>query len=211
MGGYAANAAPGVSPTYADGGTGSKALQIFADFDNSAGNLIAKSGIPVTIFFSKPVSNLIFSFYDIDGTAGTPASGNTPATLPFNDRISGIFGLGTGGALVPPISLTPGSTNTSSLDSTNGGSFSATNNLNAQNASGANATVTFGNTPITQFSFTYTDVAADTGGAAHSATQIISLGNLTFTTVPEPSTWACFVMAGGLGAWTLRRRARRTV
>ncbi len=28
---------------------------------------------------------------------------------------------------------------------------------------------------------------------------------------PEPSTWACLAMAGGVGVWLLRRRAHRTV
>ena len=188
----------GTSPTFADGGfTGNKALQIFANFDNAANNIIAGSGIPVTVFFSKPVSNLIFSFYDVDGN-------NATAAQSFNDQVTNIFGLGTGGGSVAPISLTGSSSNAVS----NGG-FLANNTPSANNTNGGNATVTFGNTPITQFTFTYTDPAAVNGGTAHNAQQIIALGDLTFTTVPEPSTWACFVMAGGLGVWTLRRRARR--
>ena len=201
VGTYGTANAGGATTTYTDGGTGTRALQLFANFDNGA-NIIAGAGISVTVFFSKPVSNLIFSFYDVDASAAG-------STTPFNDYVTNISGRGTGGATVVPTGLTPGVANTASLGSTFG-SFTGTGTSN-QNVADGNGTVTFGPTPITQFTFTYTDTAANPGGAAHSATQIIALGNLTFTTVPEPSTWACFAMAGGLSVWTLRRRARRQV
>ena len=195
------NASPGTSPIYANGGvTGQQALQILADFDNSAGNIISGAAIQVTVFFSKPVSNLMFSFYDVDN--GTVNGGA------YNDYVTNIFGLGTGGAQVRPMNLTPGTDNNSALG-TNSGSFTATGNNN-QYAAGGNATVNFGGTAVTQFTFTYTDTDANvTNPPTHSVLQIIALSDLTFATVPEPSTWACFVAAGGLGIWTLRRRALR--
>lgn len=183
-------------------------MQIFADFDN-AGNIIVNSSIPVTVFFSKPVSGLMFSFYDSDN--GTVNGGA------YTDLINGILAPTANGTAVLPVSLTATSatTNTTSIDPMTGGRISAVagSASNNQNAAGGNVAVDFGSTAITQFTFTYTDTASPNAAAntAHSTLQIIALSNLTFTTVPEPSTWPCFVAAGGLGVWTLRRRARRQI
>ena len=67
--------------------------------------------------------------------------------------------------------------------------------------------MTFGNTPITQLTFTYTDAASPTGGTAHSTLQVLGLGDLTFTTVPEPSPLALFGI-GGVAGWLLLRTLR---
>lgn len=199
----------GSTTTYTDGGTtaangtASSALQIIANFDN-AGALIANAGISVTVFFSKPVSGLMFSFWDVDN--GTVANNG-----PYNDFISNISAItvaspGNPATTIRPTSLAPGGTNTSA-NGTTSGSFTGSAN-NAQTSAGGNAMVNFGTNQITQFTFTYGDSLA--AGSAHSNLQIIALSDLTFTTVPEPSTWACFAVAGVAGVWTLRRRVRRT-
>ena len=190
----------GSNTTYTNGGIlGQRALQIVADFDNATGgNIAAGSSLLVTVFFTRPITNLSFSFYDVDN--GSTGSG------PYNDVVSNIFGLGTGGASVPPVSIADGTANGHVIGA-NSATITATGN-SAQNAGAGNSTVTFGNTPITQFSFTYTDTSSAAGGTAHSTVQIMALGDLTFTTVPEPSTWT-LAGAGGLLAlgWAVRRRA----
>ncbi len=200
-------------------GTGNQALQILSNFDNGTA-YIAGSGITVTVFFSKPVSNLLFSFWDVD--TSVPGS-----ATPYNDQITSLTGKNTLGAFVAPVSIANGAANTygtgTFANNVNGGGAYATitgkgNAIQGVGTPGANsspaaagvATVQFTGTPITQFSFTYQDTGV-TGTNGHAGIQMFALSDLTFSTVPEPSTWACFVMAGGLGVWTLRRRARRTI
>ena len=208
-----ANATNRVSPLYADGGSGAStgtsanALQILADFDNSAGYIIANSSIPVTVFFSKPVSGLIFSFYDSDN--GTVNGGG------YTDLVTGILATAAAGGNVIPASLaaTNSSLNTTSIDPVTGGRISAVagSASNPQSAAGGNVAVTFGNTPISSFTFNYTDTASANAAAntVHSTLQIVALSNLQLN-VPEPSTWAMLGVGGVAGACALRRRARRT-
>ena len=201
--GATANTASQQAPIYTDGGTGGgKALQLLANFTDGT-NIIKNAGFSVTVFFSKPVTGLSFSLYDID----TNAAGNAT----YHDLVNNISGKAflRGGTVVPS-SMGNGADNGYTLTPTTPGTFTGTAS-SAQNVGDGNGTVNFGLTPISSLTFFYTDTDAAAGGIAHSTTQIIALGNLSFTTVPEPSTWACFAMAGGIGAWTLRRRARRTV
>lgn len=207
------------TPTYTDGGnTGSTALQILANFDSgTTTTLIAGSGISVTVFFSQPVSGLLFSFWDVD-------TSQTGSTTPYKDVITSLTGKNTLGAFVAPGLVANGSANSFSTGTfasnvNNGGSFATiTGQANAAQtgAGGGNAlaaaagaaTVQFTGTPITQFSFTYQDYGV-TGTGGHSQIQMFGLSNLSFTTVPEPSTWATVGLASVAGAWALRRRARR--
>lgn len=201
-------------------GTGSQALQILANFDNGT-VLAANAGITITVFFSKPVSGLLFSFWDVD----TNASGGNA----YNDRINFLTGRTTAGTFVAPSPISSGAANTFSTgtfaSNVNGGggygvitsSANAVQGYNANIAAGSLAagagttTIQFAQT-ITQFSFTYqdTNVGTTDGTTTHSNIQLFALSNLQFTTVPEPSTWAMVGVAGIAGAWALRRRARRT-
>ncbi len=80
---------------YSNGGnTANYGLQLVANFSNStsvtsSGAFIGGASDTVTIFFSKPVLNVAFTFYDID--QGTLSGGV------YTDFVSNIFGLGTGG------------------------------------------------------------------------------------------------------------------
>ena len=156
---------------------GNQALQIFANFDTGSPNgttIVKGASITVTIFFSKPVSGLLFSFWDVD--ASVDGSNN-----PYTDLISNLHGqVGLNGASVAPFSIINGAANPTSTTAPNGaantsniaattasitGTGSAiqgagTPGTGVFNASSGRSTVQFGNTPIDRFSFTYTDPAA---------------------------------------------------
>ena len=187
---------------YADGGnTGHNALQIVADFANGSGNSNGGS-IPVTLFFSKPVVNVSFTFFDVDlGNFGSPSA-------PYQDLINNIYGLSSAnGAHVYPPTLTPTSATPSAAVTGAGtinAAITATAN-NAQNGANGNVLVSFDSTtPISQFTFTYGDVLTS---GAHSTLQIIGVSNVNFTSVPEPGTlvWAGL---GAVGAVVMARRRR---
>ena len=200
-------------------GTGNQALQILANFDSGT-VLAANAGITITVFFSKPVSNLLFSFWDVDTNA---AGANA-----YNDLITNLYGRNSTStnpnSNIIPGRVSNGAANNYGTGSNANGSYATVTGAasaiqgagtpanGALPAAAGVATVQFSQ-PVTQFSFTYTDtnVTNANGTTTHSAIQMFGLSDLQFTTVPEPSTWAFFAAAGGLSFWTLRRRARQQV
>ena len=194
VGAYGNAGTVGTNTTCAGGGTGKAALQILSDFDNSAGNIIAGGSSPVTIFFDQSVPNPMFSFYDVDN--GSTGSGV------FNDRITNLFGLGTGGAATPPISITNGAASASVTAMGNSG----------QGIGDGHLALAFGNTPVARFSFHRTDTSLAAGGSKPSAIRVFAPADRMFTTVPESSALALFGLGGAMGIFTARtlRSARRS-
>ena len=189
---------------YASGGNSATEnyLQIGADLVNSTNGI---GSITVNLFFAKPVTNLSFSYFDVDINS---AATNTSAA--YADQINNIYGttatnakvyLGTNG-------LTPGTANglTGTAGNATYGVLDSANNVN--NLAAGNATATFTSaTPITELSYTCGD--GYTGTGTHGTAQITALSDLNFTTVPEPGTTAMMAL-GGLGAGMVafcRRRA----
>ena len=181
---------------YAVGGqaTTHKALQLGADFATNTQYML------VTIFFAKPVTSVTFSVFDVD----TPTAAQTTQ---YADQVRAIQGVSSAnGTTVTPVSLTNVSNTYTSVDS----ATQVTGKANSdQTANTANATATFSSsTPISQFSFVYGD--GYTGTTAHATQQLIALGNISFTTVPEPGTLAML----GLGVFgaagiAFRRRTQK--
>lgn len=189
--------------TYYTGGGGNgdqKFLQI-------GGNMVAGGNIgsiTVTIFFAKPVINCQFTFFDVD----TNATGGNP----YADKISNIVGVGTDAnksAVYLSTLQSSGSTPTNTV-SGSGATFQALANANNNNGlNNGNVTATFGNTPISQFSYTYGDGLTAVSG--HGTAQITALSDLTFSyqAVPEPGTMAmmAFGVFGAAGV-AFRRRSK---
>lgn len=205
-GSYAATTSGNTNAVYANGGNAANyGLQLVTNFSTStnagsSGSFISGASDTVTVFFSKPVLNVSFTFYDID--QGTLSGGV------YTDFVSNIFGMGTGGATIAPISLTPSNIDNKLVTTANIATtgFLGTGSAN-QNVSDGNATVVFDSThPITQFSYTYGDTA--TAGSTHSPLQIIALGNVGYTVAPEPSTWAMLGLGAAAAAAAAYRKRR---
>ena len=189
---------------YTSGGATNQAenfLQIGSDLVNSTNGI---GSITVNLFFAKPVTNLSFSFFDVDINA---AAQNTTAA--YADQINNIYGTTASGAKVylGTNGLTPGTANgvIGTAGTATYGVLASANNVN--NLAGGNATATFASvTPVTELSYTYGD--GYTGTGTHGAAQITGLSDLTFNTVPEPGSVAMMVL-GGVGAGFVAFRRRR--
>jgi len=135
--------------------------------------------VNVSIVFSKPVSNVVLPFHDVDRGAGT-------STYTFVDVIT---------FLPPspsPVSLTgtPGNNQTS-------GTFQVYGTKSTGDHTDAgNATATFGSAQLTSYGFNYS--SNNTKSQADPTAQAIGLGDITFTytIVPEAGNVAGLFLVG---------------
>lgn len=158
-----------------------------------AANLGTNSKVTMTVTFSPlytlGVNNVAFSIFDID--------------LETNkDQISGIYGIALDGTKVAA-TVTYGSAITASGT---GLGLKLTGNVASPDTgpgSGAGtAQISFGVTPITGFSFTWTN----TNGSPFY--QQIAMGDISYGIVPESGTAPAALAVCALAALTSRRRAR---
>ena len=184
---------------YASGGNSAteKYLQVGVNMVNSTNGI---GSVTVNLFFAKPITNAQFSFFDVDINSAN-------ATGQYVDQIRSIVGTAVNGSPVYLSSLTGSADNTVSGTTSTASAYAVTANANnVNNLAAANATATFGATPITEISYTYGD--AYTGTGTHGTAQITALSDFTFTTVPEPGTTAMMAL-GAIGAGLIAFRRRR--
>ncbi len=177
---------PTVNNTLTDGGTGANALQLYV---NSQPSTTAYVG--VTVKFADLVSATSFTLYDVDLRAGT-----------WKDTISQIQAVTQTGQIIGVSGVTTSTTN-SSTGTGLSTVVSGTADNNPSTGNGGNVTFTF-NQPITQYSFRWSNT--DPG----LSTQLIGLGTINYTLVPEISPgWVTLGIAGlVLGSQLVRRRRR---
>jgi hypothetical protein len=176
--------------------TGVTALQIA-----TAGMVNSTNNITVTISFigtyAVGVRNASFNLYDIDAAAtGNPS---------FIDRIS--LSALNGGTAVPLTATYAGVTNPASFTITNSGTtapilqgVTATGNISTDQG---NASVTTGAATVTSIRFVWNNPGPN------FQTQLIELGNINFTAIPEvASSSGALMLCTGLLAFRRRRCGR---
>jgi hypothetical protein len=163
-------------------------LYLSANFSNTTERLI------VTVTFSTLVNNISFSIYDVDqSTSGSP----------FQDQIRSI-------------SATDGSTTsfatvsgTSPANTASGSGTAAAAITGAAVASdGTNdglAFISFGSSQVNSFSFTW---GSGSGAPADPFQQWITMSDIEYTVVPEPSVWAAAALLLVVLGWDARRRIK---
>lgn len=188
-GGTWAGGYPAIEATTTNGGVNNqRALQLYLNTEPST-----TSFIQVTVRFASLVTATSFTLYDVDLSAGT-----------WRDTISQIQGVTQTGQALGVSGVTPGTTNTvtgTGLTTV----VTGTANNNPSTLAGGNVTFNFAQ-PITEFTFRWSNTDAGLG------TQLIGLGTLNYTLVPEVSPgWVTLGVAGlVVGTQVLRRRRRKS-
>jgi hypothetical protein len=164
-------------------------LYLAANFNDTTERLI------VTVTFSTLVNNISFSIYDVDrSTSGSPfqdqirsisaTDGSTTsfATVSGTSPANTASGSGTAAAAITGAAVAP--------DGTNDGL----------------AFISFGSSPVNSFSFTW---GSGPGAPADPFQQWITMSDIEYTVVPEPSVWAAGSLLLVLLVWDARRRSAR--
>jgi hypothetical protein len=179
-----------------DGGTGQQALNTRVDWTNNT------STLTFTITFIGNYSSGVYlnqlALFDVDRTTG--------GGVTWIDRIYNIYGATSGGTIVAPSSVT-GTLNNVVTGSGTNFVITGTNNA-ANNTANANAYISFADTnrALTQVTFTWGNAA---GTQSNPASQIIALGDFSWTAAPEVgSSLAALLLCGSLLGSRLFRHRR---
>jgi hypothetical protein len=188
---------PYLSNTVLTGGqtTPSNSLFILANYSNTTQQVV------VTVTFSKAVANVNYTLFDVD--RGTLVSGNS---YTFTDQISNITS--SNGTTTYASSLsTVGTGSTMATSGTGTSQIVFGTGVSDPTQNLGNLTVNNGSQSVTSSTFTYGSYGATT--QANPDQQGISLANISFTVVPEPSWALASVLLCFWGAWKSRRGTRR--
>jgi hypothetical protein len=187
---------PTVNDTETTGGlTNVNGFQIYLKSEPSAS---ANLGVVIGFGYTGGVTNVSFTFWDVDSSASIPST-------QFTDILKNIVGVTATGTLVPLTVVGTAGYNTvtgsGTVNATATGTANATNNT-----SEGDVTVTSGTVPIQEITFTYMN------GATGLGAQAIGIGPITFTPIgsatPEVGSGLGALLACGavVGLGALRRR-----
>ena len=207
---------------YADGGTGTKALEVSANFAPTTTTPVVNGnaqGITLTITLTQPTTAISFTLFDIDASFTTNSN--------YVDQIRNILAStdGTNYTIQPTISAGTNGFNTVYTQAANGGTYTSDNGgtiINAitgtasaaQNDGTPNRTISFTSaTPIKSFEFTYGDNTVSALGSVAPADPTIQIIGISNVAIPEPGSGALMVACGGVlgaAAYGARRRTNRS-
>lgn len=182
---------PAVDQTTTGGTANKNALQVYMNSNNSA-------GVTVTITFTYGsgylgAQNVAFSLFDVDKQAGT-----------WIDQISNITATTYQGTTVGA-TITAGTDN--QLTGSGTGAIVTGTNTNNNGSGGGNVNINFGSNIVTSVTFTWKNTDAGQG------TQVIGLGDISYTPVKTPETGsgiAAVAICGLAVGWRRLRKKRAT-
>lgn len=179
--------------------------QLYWAMDASARNQMSR----LVITFATPVTSLTFRITDID-TGGAISGGVYPN---WQDRliVSAKNGANSVNVIANPTTVPDSFTIDNSYTHTGDTTGGFSSQITADQAdvdpdeSNGNITLTFGSALTT----VTIDYFSGANGPTNPALQLIRIANLTFTSVPEPSTWAMMLVAMACGGLAVQRKRHR--
>lgn len=196
---------------------------------SSVGDSVSLTGgVTFTGLATPQADQFRFGLYDVNGqsgvngwlgyfatNAGNPSGGTGPTVSNLWERSNpntASFGSGTGAVSISTVGATP------SGPAFVSGSYTFSLSITRVSAGlelawsmvGTDVTYSFSKTFIdtTPQTYTFNRVGIFTGGGLNADQITFSNIDVTFTAVPEPSTWAAITAVVALGAACMRRRAR---
>jgi hypothetical protein len=175
---------------YLNGGDGQETLALAVNHAARA------DSITVTVTFSSFVNNISFSLFDVD--ADTTGGADTG----YRDQIRNITAFD-GTNTFAASSVTGGTDNT--IAGTGTGITATGISSAAEGTTDGIVNISFGSNAVNSITFTYGNSSA---APTNPGIQWIGFGDVTYTVVPEPSTYFSAVLLGALLVLHQRKRRR---